>query len=53
MVGPYTLIAGILGAGLAALAYKQGSYEMAHVTSTVDGKQYLVRNMSDKQRPAH
>jgi hypothetical protein len=49
---PYYLIAGVLGAGLAALAYKQGSYEMAHVKSTVDNESYLVRNLPDKQEAA-
>jgi hypothetical protein len=49
---PYYLIAGLLGAGLAAMAYKQGSYEMAHVKSTVDGERYLVRNLPDKQEAA-
>lgn len=49
---PYYLVAGVLGAGLAALAYKQGSYEMAHVTSTVDNEKYLVRNLGDKQEAA-
>jgi hypothetical protein len=49
---PYFLIAGVLGAGLAAMAYKQGSYDMAHVTSTVDGGRYLVRNLADKQEAA-
>jgi hypothetical protein len=49
---PYFLVAGVLGAGLAAMAYKQGSYDMAHVTSTVDGGRYLVRNLPDKQEAA-
>jgi hypothetical protein len=49
---PYFLVAGVLGAGLAAMAYKQGSYEMSHVTSTVDGGRYLVRNLADKQEAA-
>lgn len=49
---PYFLVAGVLGAGLAAMAYKQGSYDMAHVTSTVDGGRYLVRNLADKQEAA-
>ena len=49
---PYYLIAGLLGAGLAAMAYKQGSYEMARVKSTVDREHYLVRNLPDKQDAA-
>jgi hypothetical protein len=52
MDSPYALVAGILGLGLAAMAYKQGSYEMAHVASTVDGQRYLVRNLPDKQDAA-
>jgi hypothetical protein len=50
--GPYALVVGVLGAGLAAMAYKQGSHDMAHVTSTVDGEKYLVRNLPDKQDAA-
>ena len=49
---PYTLVLGLLGAGLAAFAYKQGSYDMANVTSTVDNQKYLVRNLPDKQDAA-
>ena len=50
--GPYALVLGVLGAGLAAMAYKQGSYDMAHVESTVDREKYLVRNLPDKQDAA-
>ena len=49
---PYALVLGVLGAGLAAMAYKQGSHDMAHVTSTVDGHKYIVRNLPDKQEAA-
>lgn len=49
---PYTFVLGLLGAGLAAFAYKQGSYDMANVTSTVDNQKYLVRNLPDKQEAA-
>ena len=49
---PYALILGALGAGLAAFAYKRGSYDMAHVESTVDHERYLVRNLADKQDAA-
>jgi len=49
---PYALVIGVLGAGLAALAYKQGSHDMAHVTSTVDNNKYIVRNLPDKQEAA-
>jgi hypothetical protein len=52
MEKPFLLVAGVVGAGLAAMAYKQGSYEMAHVESSVDGKRYLVRNLPDKQQAA-
>ena len=49
---PYALIAGVLGAGLAALAYKQSAHDMANVASTVDGESYIVRNLPDKQEAA-
>jgi hypothetical protein len=49
---PYALVLGVLGAGLAAFAYKKGSYDMAHVESTVDREKYLVRNLPDKQDAA-
>jgi len=45
-------VIGVLGAGLAAMAYKQGSHDMAHVQSTVDGNRYIVRNLPDKQEAA-
>ena len=34
------------------MAYKQNSYDMAHVESTVDHEKYLVRNLPDKQDAA-
>jgi len=34
------------------MAYKQGSHDMAHVESTVDGNKYVVRNLPDKQGAA-
>ncbi len=46
---PYALVLGVMGAGMAAMYYKQGSHDMAHVTSTVDGQKYIVRNLPDKQ----
>ncbi|NCY20964.1 hypothetical protein EBX31_03290 [bacterium] len=49
---PYALIAGVLGAGLAALALKQNSHDMASVRSTVDGESYIVRNLPDRQEAA-
>lgn len=49
---PYALVLGVLGAGMAAMAYKQGSHDMAAVTSTVDGQKYIVRNLPDKQDAA-
>jgi hypothetical protein len=51
-MGPYALVLGILGAGAAAFAFKDGKYDMAHVLSTVDGQKYLVRNLPDKQDAA-
>jgi hypothetical protein len=50
--GPYALVIGVLGAGLAAMAYKQTSYDMAAVQSSVDGERYLVRALPDKQDAA-
>jgi hypothetical protein len=49
---PYALVLGVLGAGMAAMAYKQSSHDMAAVTSTVDGQKYIVRNLPDKQDAA-
>ena len=49
---PYALVLGVLGAGMAALAYQKGSHEMAAVNSSVDGKAYVVRNLADKQDAA-
>lgn len=49
---PYSLVLGVLGAGLAALAYKKSSHDMAYVESTVDHERYLVRNLPDKQDAA-
>ena len=51
-LGPYALVLGVLGAGAAAFALKQGNYDMAHVQSTVDGQKYVVRNLPDKQEAA-
>jgi len=50
--GSYALILGVLGAGLAAMAYKQESHDMSLTQSTVDGQRYLVRNLPDKQDAA-
>lgn len=52
-MSPYALVLGVLAAGAGALFYKQGSYEMASVTSSVDGQKYLVRNLPDKQDAAN
>jgi hypothetical protein len=49
---PYALVLGVLGAGLAAFAFKQGAHDMAYVESTVDHERYLVRNLPDKQEAA-
>jgi hypothetical protein len=51
-LSPYALVLGVLGAGAAAFAYKSGSYDMAHVESSVDKQKYLVRNLPDKQDAA-
>lgn len=49
---PYALIASVLGAGLAAMVYKQKAHDMSAVTSTIDGQKYVVRNLPDKQEAA-
>jgi hypothetical protein len=49
---PYTLVLGVLAAGLGAMAYKKGSHDMSLTASTVDGQRYLVRNLPDKQEAA-
>jgi len=51
-LSPYALIAAVLGAGAAAMAYKQGSTDMASIKSNVDGQRYIVRNLPDKQDAA-
>jgi hypothetical protein len=51
-LGGVALLLGIAGAAAAAFQYKKEKYEMALVTSTVDNKQYLVRNLPDKQDAA-
>jgi hypothetical protein len=51
-MSPYALVLGVLGAGAAAFALKQGNYDMAHVESTVDKQKYIVRNLPDKQEAA-
>jgi hypothetical protein len=50
--GSYALILGVLGAGLAAMAYKKESHDMSLVESSIDGNRYLVRNLPDKQEAA-
>lgn len=49
---PYALVLGVVGAGLAAMALKGSSHEMAYVRSNVDGESYIVRNLPDKQEAA-
>ena len=50
--GGVALILGIASAAYGAFQYKKEKYEMALVKSTVDDKDYLVRNMEDKQAAA-
>ena len=50
--GSYALVLGVLGAGLAAMVYKQGNHDMSLTESKVDGQRYLVRNLPDKQDAA-
>lgn len=49
---PYALVIGVLGAGMAAMAYKRTIHEMSSVTSTVDNQTYIVRNLPDRQDAA-
>jgi hypothetical protein len=51
-VGGVALIVGIASAAYGAFKYKKEKYDMALVTSTVDNKQYLVRNLPDKEMAA-
>lgn len=46
--GGVALIVGIASAAYGAFQYKKDKYEMALVSSSVDNKKYLVRNMADK-----
>jgi hypothetical protein len=51
-LGGVALILGIATAAYGAFQYKKEKYEMALVTSTVDTRQYLVRNLPDKNDAA-
>ena len=48
----WIFVGGLAAAGLGAMLYKQSSYPMSYVKSTVDNERYLVRNMEDKQDAA-
>lgn len=49
---PFALVLGVLGVGATAFAYKQANTGMAYISSKVDGQNYLVRNLHDKQEAA-
>jgi hypothetical protein len=51
-LGGVALVLGIATAAYGAFQYKKEKYEMALVTSAVDTRQYLVRNLPDKQEAA-
>ena len=48
----WLFVGGLAAAGIGAMVYKQSSYPMSYVKSTVDNERYLVRNMDDKQEAA-
>ena len=52
-LGGIALILGIAGAAMGAFHLKSEKYEMALIKSTVDGNNYLVRNMKDKNEAAN
>jgi hypothetical protein len=47
--GGIALVLGIASAAYGAFQYKKEKYEMALVRSSIDGNDYLVRNMDDKE----
>ena len=51
-LGGIALIVAISGAAYGAFQYKKSKYEMALVKSSIDGNNYLVRNMEDKEAAA-
>jgi hypothetical protein len=51
-LGGIALIVALSGAAYGALQYKKSKYEMALVKSSIDGQNYLVRNMADKEGAA-
>jgi hypothetical protein len=50
--GGIALVLGIASAAYGAFQYKKEKYEMALVRSSIDGNDYLVRNMDDKETAA-
>lgn len=51
-IGGVAFIVALTGAAYGALQYKKSKYEMALVKSSIDGNNYLVRNMEDKEGAA-
>ena len=51
-LGGIALIVAISGAAYGAFQYKKSKYEMALVKSSIDGNNYLVRNMEHKEAAA-
>jgi len=49
---PWAFMLTLVGAGYAGLYFKESKYPMALTKSTVDGDNYLVRNLPDKQDAA-
>jgi hypothetical protein len=50
---PWAFVVGMVGLGYAGLQYKNSKYPMSLVKSSVDGEDYLVRNLPDKQDAAN
>lgn len=50
---PWAFVVGMVGLGYAGLQYKNSKYPMSLVKSNVDGEDYLVRNLPDKQDAAN
>jgi hypothetical protein len=50
---PWAFVVGMVGLGYAGLQYKNSKYPMCLVKSSVDGEEYLVRNLPDKQDAAN
>lgn len=50
--GQWILLFVIVAVAWVAMYFKQSKYPLAYVKSSIDGQQYLVRNLPDKQEAA-